>query len=77
VIILLLNLLVEGGIGGYYLAMHIIWSFLLVPIHALPESAKVLIAHHSADIYKVRQIRYSALVIGGIIIIIWMVLLPL
>lgn len=75
-IIRLLNLLGEGSIGGYYLAMHIIWSFLLVPILALSESTRVLIANHSADIFKARQIWYSALVIGGIIILIWMVLLP-
>lgn len=75
-IVRLLNLLGESSIGGYYLAMHIIWSFLLVPILALAESTKVLIANHSADIFKVRQIWYSALVIGGIIILIWLVLLP-
>ena len=75
-IVRLLNLLGEFSIGGYYLSMHIIWSFLLVPILALAESARVLIANHSEDIYKVRQIWYSALVIGGIIVLIWMVLLP-
>ena len=43
-IIRLLNLLGENAIGGYYLAMHIFWSFLLVPILALSESLKVLVA---------------------------------
>ncbi|MFC2020721.1 MATE family efflux transporter [Chloroflexota bacterium] len=75
-IVRLLNLIGESSIGGYYLAMHIIWSFLLVPVLALSESTKVLIANHSADIYKVRQIWYSALAIGGIIILVWLVLLP-
>jgi len=75
-IVRLLNLLGESSIGGYYLAMHIIWSFLLVPILALAESTRVLIANHSEDILKVRQIWYSALIIGGIIILIWLVLLP-
>jgi len=75
-IIRLLNLLGESSIGGYYLAMHIIWSFLLVPILALAESTRVLIANHSEDILKVRQTWYSALVIGGIIILVWIVLLP-
>jgi len=75
-IVRLLNLLGESSIGGYYLAMHILWSFLLVPILALSESTKVLVANHSADIYKVRRIWYSALVIGGIIIMLWLVLLP-
>ncbi|MFC2034901.1 MATE family efflux transporter [Chloroflexota bacterium] len=75
-IVRLLNLLGESSIGGYYLAMHIIWSFLLVPILALAESTRVLIANHSQDIRKVRQLWYSALIIGGIIIVIWIILLP-
>lgn len=75
-IVRLLNLLGESSIGGYYLAMHIIWSFLLVPILALAESTRVVIANHSEDIQKVRQLWYSALVIGGIIVVIWVILLP-
>ena len=75
-IVSLLNLLGESSIGGYYLAMHIIWSFLLVPILALAESTRVLIANHSEDILKVRQLWYSALIIGGIIVLIWLALLP-
>jgi Na+-driven multidrug efflux pump len=75
-IVRLLNLLGESSIGGYYLAMHILWSFLLVPILALAESARVLIANHSEDIFRVRRIFYSSLLIGGIIVIIWLVLLP-
>jgi len=75
-IVRLLNFLGESSIGGYYLAMHIIWSFLLVPILALAESTRVLIANHSEDIHKVRQLFYSALLIGGIIVLIWLVLLP-
>ncbi|MFC1909307.1 MATE family efflux transporter [Chloroflexota bacterium] len=75
-IIRLLNLLGENAIGGYYLAMHIFWSFLLVPILALSETAKVLIANHSADIYRVRRLWYSSLIIGGAVVLLWMVLLP-
>ncbi|MDD5126774.1 MAG: hypothetical protein PHR43_01545 [Dehalococcoidales bacterium] len=41
-IVRLLNLLGANSIGGYYLTMHIFWSFLLVPILAISESAKVL-----------------------------------
>ncbi len=75
-IIRLLNLLGEDAIGGYYLAMHIFWSFLLVPILALSESARVLIANHSGDIYKVRRLWYSSLIIGGAFLLLWMVFLP-
>ena len=75
-IVRLLNLIGANTIGGYYLAMHIIWSFLLVPILALSESAKVLIANHSADLLKVRRLWYSSLVIGCIIVLLWLIFLP-
>ncbi len=75
-IIRLLNLLGADTIGGYYLSMHIIWSFLLVPIIALAETTKVLIANHSLNIQKVRSLWYSALIVGGIVLLIWVVLLP-
>ena len=74
-IVRLLNLLGENTIGGYYLAMHIFWSFLLVPILALSESAKVLIANHSADLSKVRALWYSSLAIGGVMVMLWLILL--
>ncbi len=76
-IVRLLNLIGENTIAGYYLAMHIFWSFLLVPILALSESAKVLIANHSANLLKVRILWYSSLAIGGIIVVLWLILLPL
>jgi len=75
-IVKLLNLLGENTIGGYYLAMHIFWSFLLVPILALSESAKVLIANHSNDLAVVRKLWYSSLIIGGIIVTLWLLFLP-
>jgi len=75
-IVRLLNLIGENTIGGYYLAMHIFWSFLLVPILALSESAKVLIANHSADLTRVRTLWYSSLVIGGIIVLLWLIFVP-
>ena len=76
-VIRLLNLLGTDTIGGYYLAMHILWSFLLIPILALAETTKVLIANHSLNIQKVRSHWYSALIVGAIILIIWIILLPL
>ena len=75
-IIRLLNLLGADTIGGYYLAMHILWSFLLVPILALAETTKVLIANHSLNIQKVRSLWYSALIVGCIVLLIWLMLLP-
>ena len=75
-IVRLLNLIGANTIGGYYLTMHILWSFLLVPILALSESAKVLIANHSADLLKVRKLWYLSLVIGGMFLILWLLFLP-
>ncbi|MBI4297312.1 MAG: MATE family efflux transporter [Chloroflexi bacterium] len=75
-IVRLLNLLGENAIGGYYLAMHIFWSFLLVPILALSESAKVLIANHCADLHKVRTLWAASMLIGVIIVVAWLVLVP-
>jgi Na+-driven multidrug efflux pump len=76
-IIKLLNLLGVNIIGGYYLAMYIFWSILLMPFLALSECSKVLIANHSQDIVKVRRLWGASLIIGALILIIWAALLPL
>ncbi len=75
-IVRLLNLLGENAIGGYYLAMHILWSFLLVPVLALAESTRVLIARTSENFLQVRKLWYSALVISAIIVLLWLIFLP-
>jgi len=76
-VIRLLNLLGEDSIGGYYLAMHIFWNVLLVPVLALAESSRVLIANNSGDLSKVRGLWFSSLGIGGLIILLWLMVLPL
>ena len=76
-IVRLLNLLGEDSIGGYFLAMHILWGFLLVPILALSESAKVLIANHSNDFDRVKRLWLSSIFIAAVIVLIWILLLPL
>jgi Na+-driven multidrug efflux pump len=75
-VVRLLNLIGANAIGGYYLAMNIIWSFMLVPILALSETTKVLIANHSLDILKVRGLWITALIIGGVILVLWLLFLP-
>ena len=75
-IVRLVNLVGEDAIGGYYLAMHIFWSFLLVPILALSESAKVLIANNYGNLSKVRVLWFSSMIIGGGFVLIWLILLP-
>jgi Na+-driven multidrug efflux pump len=75
-IIRLLNLLGENYIGGYYLTMHIFWSFLLVPFLALSESSKVLVANHSENLEQVRRLWAGSMIIGLLLLLFWAVLLP-
>jgi Na+-driven multidrug efflux pump len=75
-VVRLLNLIGSDAIGGYYLAMNILWSFLLVPILALSETTKVLIANHSQDIFKVRRLWITALIIAGLTLVLWLLALP-
>ena len=69
-----LNQLRENAIGGYYLAMHIFWSILLVPILALSETAKVVFASHCTDIRTVQTLWFASAVIGSVIVGIWIIL---
>jgi len=57
-------------------SLHIFWSFLLVPILALSESAKVLIANNYGNLSKVRALWFSSMIIGGGFVLIWLILLP-
>ena len=75
-IVRLINLLGENAIGGYFLAMHIFWSFLLVPVLALSESAKVLMANSSNDLARMRALWFSSVAIGGAILVVWLALVP-
>ena len=75
-IVRLLNQLGENAIGGYYLAMHIFWTFLLVPILSLSETAKVLFANHCTDILMVRKLWFASMIIGSVIVGVWVILVP-
>ena len=75
-IVRLLNQLGENAIGGYYLAMHIFWTFLLVPILSLSETAKVLFANHCTDILMVRKLWFGSMIIGSVIVGVWVILVP-
>ena len=59
-IVRLINHLGQDVIGGYYLAMHIFWTFLLVPVLALTEGARVLMANSCGDLQRLRGLWYSA-----------------
>lgn len=72
-IIKLLNLLGPQQIGGYYLTMHIFWSFALIPILALSETSKALIANYSSQKESIKRILKTAIFISLIVIAIWLV----
>ena len=44
-IIRIVNTIGATEIGGYYVAIQILWSFMLVPVLALADSAKALVAN--------------------------------
>ena len=57
-------------IGGYYVAIQILWSFMLVPVLAFADSAKALVANVSGDIERVKSLwRASMLVVTGMMIV--------
>ncbi|MDA1096249.1 MAG: hypothetical protein O3B84_03220 [Chloroflexi bacterium] len=75
-IVRMLDLIGEEAIAGYYLAMHIFWSFLLVPVLALSETAKVLIGNHAGDLPRVRRLWASSLLVCLMLVVVWVLLLP-
>lgn len=63
-IVRMINLIGTKEIGGYYLAMHIFWGFLLVPVLAFSESAKALLSNHMNDQNSLKKYFGSSLVIA-------------
>lgn len=75
-IIRIVNTIGSGEIGGYYIAIQIFWSFMLVPVLALSDTAKALIANASGDLYQVRRLCLSAGIITGGMMLLWIALAP-
>ena len=75
-IIRIVNTIGADEIGGYYVAMQILWSFMLVPILAFADSAKALVANASADIAQVRTLWRASMVITAGMMVIWIALAP-
>ena len=44
----------DGDRGGYYVAIQIIWSFMLVPVLAFADSAKALVANSFGNLERVK-----------------------
>ena len=75
-IIRIVNTVGAEEIGGYYVAIQIFWSFMLVPVLALAESAKALVANVSGDIEQVRKLCLSSILITAGMMVVWVGLAP-
>lgn len=76
-IIRLVNTIGPAEIGGYYLALQILWGFMLVPVLAFADSAKALVANASDDLLQVRRLWLSSMVITAGMMLVWIALVPL
>lgn len=76
-IVRIVNTIGSEEIGGYYLAIQILWSFMLVPVLALADTTKALVANSAHDIPRVRFLWYTSMGITGCMILIWLALVPL
>ncbi len=76
-ILQLINALGPKQIGGYYLAMHLFWSFALLPVNALAETMKALIANTAMDYVAIKKVLRTGLGLGTALLLLWLAPLPL
>ncbi|MDE2837973.1 MAG: MATE family efflux transporter [Chloroflexota bacterium] len=76
-IVRIVNTIGTTEIGGYYVAIQILWSFMLVPVLAFADSAKALIANASNDIRRVRTLWQASMVITAGMMLAWIVIAPM
>ncbi len=75
-IIRLVNTIGASEIGGYYLAMQILWSFMLVPVLAFADSAKALVANASGDLRQVRLLWHASMFAVALFMVVWISVVP-
>jgi Na+-driven multidrug efflux pump len=75
-IIRIVNTIGATEIGGYYIAIQILWSFMLVPVLAFADSAKALVANASGDLQRIRTLWHASMVFTAGIMIIWIAAVP-
>ena len=75
-IVRIVNTIGDTEIGGYYLAIQILWSFMLVPVLAFADSAKALFANSSNSIQKVKSLWISSMLITTLMMLVWIALVP-
>lgn len=76
-IIRIVNTIGAEEIGGYYIAVHILWSFMLVPILAFADSAKALVANSAGDLPRIRMLWRSSMIITAAMMLIWVAFVPM
>ena len=76
-IIRIVNTIGAEEIGGYYIAVHILWSFMLVPILAFADSAKALVANSAGDLPRIRMLWRSSMIITAAMMLVWVALVPM
>ena len=75
-IIRLVNTIGANEIGGYYLAMQILWSFMLVPVLAFADSAKVLVANSTGELVQIRALWHASMFFVAVFMLFWIAALP-
>lgn len=75
-ILQLINALGPKQIGGYYLGMHLFWSFALLPVNALAETMKALIANSAMASGAIRKVLQTGLGLGAALLLLWLLPLP-
>ncbi len=75
-IIRIVNTIGSAEIGGYYVAIQIFWSFMLVPVLALADSAKAMTANASSDLQRVKVLWRSSVIITALMMLVWIAVTP-
>ncbi len=75
-IIRIVNTIGSAEIGGYYVAIQILWSFMLVPVLAFADSTKALVANASDNLPKVKALWHASMLITAGIVVVWIAFVP-
>ncbi|MCH7625520.1 MAG: MATE family efflux transporter [Chloroflexi bacterium] len=75
-ILRLVNTIGAAEIGGYYLAIQILWSFMLVPVLAFADSAKALVANVSGELPQLRTLWHASMFFVALFMLVWIAAVP-
>ena len=75
-IIRLVNTIGATEIGGYYVAIQILWSFMLVPVLALSDTVKALVANADGDGPRLRRLWHASMLLTAGLMLVWIAAFP-